>query len=183
MTCHPFILKENELRQKNIQDILDKIHMRDDYLEQIASKLGYKTDFNETFWKFPQTLRHCTPPENVPDILKDGLLAQHLSRSLSNRSIRSAVFTTMESEEIGWNQQYYGNGVIEIDISSMKAEGVMPYVSMEPDWERALLLAAVYTRLTEKEHYDEEFVSSSDGTSRYTVIVHEHIPAKYLKEI
>lgn len=179
----PRTLKENELRQQNIEYILDKIHFNRQYLDTIAAKLGYNTEFNETFWKFPMTLWHCTPEENVQEILKDGLLARHESRGIVNRSISRAVFTTMEWEEVPGNQMTYGDGVIEIDTPTMKKHGITPYVSMEPDWEEAILLAAVYTRLTKKEHYDDHFISSSEGTSKYTVIIHDEVPPQFLKEV
>jgi hypothetical protein len=174
------IKKESDEEDEPINK--DRLFNSDYYLEDAAEKLGWKHNFNDDFWRFPHTLYHCTSPENVPLIQQDGIKAKNETRGLTNRGTNAAIFTTMEWEEVSSLQSSYGSAVFEINTKLMKADGFMPEVSKEPEWERAHKLSFVFQKLGEPENrtYPERFVDSSDGVSDYTVIIHGSVPAKYV---
>jgi hypothetical protein len=181
------MIKLKNLLLENDDDDDDKIDVdrlwNDSYLDQVAEKLGYNRDFNNDFWRLPQTLFHCTPEQNAAVILQQGLKSRSATRGINNRSVGSAIFTTMAEEEVDSVKASYGPCVFAIDTSAMKKDGVMLPVEKEPEWERAEKMEFVYRRLGHEDAEASRFVDSSDGTSPYTVIVYGSIPPKYLKRI
>jgi len=143
----------------------------------IADKLEEK--FNQRFWEHPEILYHATPTANVENIKRDGLKMQHKSRSMSNRHIQSAVFTTTEPEAVVHS---YGPELFSINTKKMKQDGFMPMVSKEPSYAESDAI----NYLANKIHVwkdERDLVSQSDGTDSTTVIVHENIPPKYLEQL
>jgi len=177
-------LKEAEEQNENGIDT-DRLMYNDDYLDDVAEKMGYDDDFTKQFWnqRFLPTLYHCTTEENYEGIKVNGLEMKSDRRgAVSNRHIGPAVFTTQEKEEISFFKHYYGPVVIAINTKQMNADGFTPDVEREPDWDRALKLSFVL----QKSGYPEDraeagrFVDSSDQNTQGTVIIYSHIPPIYL---
>lgn len=177
-------MRENDDEEDEENEGVDenKLFNSDSYLDDVAEQLGWKENFSESFWQYPQILYHCTTPENVESIQTKGLSRKSETRGLTNRHTPPAIFTTVELDEVPHLQSYYGTSVFKINTQLMKQEGYMPEVSKEPEWERAHKLSFVFQKLGKKEEhtYPERFVDSSDGVSDYTVIIHGNIPPKYL---
>lgn len=175
------VVKENEDEDDNEQEgvDLDRLHSSDWYLDEVAEKMGYPVDFSKAFWSRPTPLWHCTRPENLEVIQKDGIKAKNDARGISNRSVGNAVFTVREDLEIPFFKRYYGNLVFQINTKQMKLDGYMPEATMEPDWDRANKIAYVLNKLGH-EAEASRFVDSSDQNTEGTVILYGDIPAKYL---
>ena len=137
---------------------------------------AFEDKFNTQFWNYPQILYHATPTENVGQIKQDGLKAIHLSRGLSNRHIKSAVFTSTEPECIG----SYGPSIITINTKLMKEDGFTPYVTKEPNHVESDVTNFIARKIGAWEDDKELSNGHSEGTDDYTVIVHSPIPPKYL---
>lgn len=162
---------------------INRLMWNDSYLDDVAEQLGYKDNFNDLFWKFPQYLYHCTPEENRESIEKNGIGMMDKTRGFSsNRHIGAAVFTTSEEEEIPALQDSYGPVVFSINTPQMKKDGYMPTVEKEPDWARAEKISFVLQKFGHPEEKTEtsRFVDSSEGTTPYTVIMRGQIPSQYL---
>jgi len=162
---------------------VDRLMWQDSYLDDIAEKFGYEDNFNEMFWKFPQTLYHCTPEENKDSIIKYGIGMKNKTRGFSsNRHIGAAIFTTSEEGEVSSLQNSYGPVVFSINTPQMKKDNYIPTVEQEPDWAKSEKISFVLKKLgySEEETESSRFVDSSEGTSPYTVIVYGQIPSKYL---
>ena len=154
-------------------------------INAISDKLEEKR--SKLFWEYPPTLYHATPKENIPSIQQNGLKAQHKSRSLTNRNISSAVFTTTEPDEIynpayskGWSPGGpYGDSLFAINTKLMKVDGFMPSTSKEPAFaeQDAINFLAHKIKVWDREH---DTVDSGDGTSDTTIIIHSSIPPKYV---
>lgn len=146
-------------------------------VNRISDKLEER--FNKMFWERPEALYHATPLANVNEIKTNGLKMQHKSRSLSNRQIRAAVFTSTEPEAIVHS---YGPALFAIDTNLMKQDGFTPEVSKEPSYAEQDAI----NHLAKMIHVwsdEKELVSQSDGTDSNTIIVHSNIPPKYLKQL
>lgn len=164
---------------------INRLYYNESYLDDVAEKLGYNGDFNKLFWEWGvrsyPIVYHCTTKDNYEAIKKDGRLKTRSdTRGFTNRGIGSAIFATIYDEEVGSLQQSYGPIVLGINMSQMKQDGFTPYVSQEPEWEKAKKLAFVIGKLEKKDVEDARFVDSSDGVSEGTIIIHESIPIKYL---
>lgn len=136
-------------------------------------------DFEQDFWKDAgngSVLYHATDPEYKEDILKHGLKMMNKTRSMSNRSMGSAVFTSDDPDSIAG----YGPLVFEIDIGQMKNDGYMPPVSMEEPLEDAKARDLLAWKLGVR---DYNAVSEYDweGLADNTVAIYGDIPPKYLK--
>ena len=169
-------MKESKIDQ-------DRLFWNDSYLSDVAEHLGYNGDFNTQFWSQPYipTLYHCTTKENYELIRKDGMIKRRSDRrGISNRNIGSVVFTTSAEEEVPFFKSYYGPVVLAINSKKMKQNGYTPYVERESDWDRALQLSFVLTKITKKEVEAARYVDSSDQNTEYTVIVYGDIPIKYV---
>src|ERR1041385_456693 len=158
---------------------IDRLQSNDDYLDEIAKKFKYKFDFNNTFWKFPRTLYHCTKPENKEEIEREGLKLMKITRGINTRFIPPAIFTTVEELECDHLEHYYGKLRIAINTLQMKRDGFMPPVSQEPQIERANKLVFVFEKLGINVNV-EKFIPQSEGISENTVIIYKPIPPKYL---
>ena len=135
--------------------------------------------FNAFFWKHPEMLFHATPRENVEDIRKDGIKAMHKSRGFSNKNIHAAVFTSTEPDWIGF---HYGPAVIGIRTDLMKKDGVMPYVTKEPNHTEAEVMDFIAGKIKAWEPGSKDLSNAySEGTTEDTVIVYASIPPKYLE--
>lgn len=171
------LIKENE---EESEVNIDRLYWNDSYSNSIAEKFGYNYDFNKSFWLHPSTLFHCTVPEKYELIKSEGILKTRSdTRGITNRSVGSAIFTTMEDTEVESLRQSYGNIVIEINTIQMKKDGFMPTVSKEPEVERAEQLVFVLNKLG-KDTKIYQLIDSSGGISEYTIIIYNSIPIKYL---
>lgn len=176
-------MRENDDEDDDNKIDVDRLMWSDSYLDEVAEQFGYKDNFNELFWKFPQYLYHCTPEENRESIIKNGIGMMDKTRGFSsNRHIGAAVFTTSEEEEVPSLQDSYGPVVFLINTPQMKKDGYMPTVEKEPDWTTAEKISFVLQKLGYPEEKTEtsRFVDSSEGTTPYTVIVYGQIPPQYL---
>ncbi len=178
-----------EILEDQLKDIdVDRLMWNDSYLDDIAEKLGYESDFNKTYWNYlyREPMYHCTEKENLPSIQQKGLLRKDIRRGITNRNIGAAVFACPE-EEVDYFKNYYGPIVIKINTSQMKSDNYVPHVEREPDWMRAEMLAFVLNKLGQKRSGSEreasEFVDSSDGNTQGTIIFYDNIPPKYLSVV
>jgi len=137
-------------------------------------------DQNEEFWSSvpagPGTyLYHATDPANLDSIKRKGLSAASETRTMSNRNMGAAVFTS-------WNEHAissYGELVIAIDVGMMKADKYMPQVSKEEPFEDVEMRSSLAHKLgLEYEGYSE--YESSEGLSQETVAIYGNIPPRYL---
>lgn len=134
--------------------------------------------FNARFWERPEALFHATKRENVDMIRKEGLKAMHISRGLSNRHIRAAVFTSTEPD---WITHTYGPVVVTIRTDLMKKDGFTPYVTKEPNHTEADVTNFIARKIGA---WDDDRVDGnprSEGTTDDTVIIFASIPPKYLE--
>jgi len=130
-------------------------------------------EFNKDFWNGPTTLYHATSQNNIDQIMDSGLEPRSYSRGISNRSTGSAVYCSLNPDEV----DVYGDIILEIDAVKMKQDGIMPYVKMEPDIEYSEKINSLAHMLgVEDYHYDVE-----SGMSPETVVMFGHIPPKYIK--
>jgi hypothetical protein len=178
------ILMENDMDEEDPIDI-DRMMWNDGYLEDVAEKFGYDTDFTKQFWHqyYCPMLYHCTVPENYERIKLEGIRPRKERRgAISNRHIGPAVFTCIE-EEVSFFNQYYGPLVIEINTKQMRADGLTPYVEQEPDWARARMIEFVLKKMGKDDSESEaaRYVDSSDQNTEGTVIFYDPIAVKYLK--
>ena len=178
------ILMETEMEDDEPIDV-DRMFWNDSYLEDVAEKFGYDTDFSKQFWHqyYCPILYHCTTPENYELIRVTGLRPRKERRgAISNRHVGPAVFTCIE-EEVSFFKSYYGPIVIEINTKQMRADGLTPYVEQEPDWATARMIEFVLRKMGKSEEESEaaRYVDSSDQNTEGTVIFYETIPVKYLK--
>ena len=117
---------------------------------------------------------HGTSRAYVQDILLHGLCKSNKTRGVSNRGIRSAVFT---STDLG-GTTVYGEVCLRIDVSAMKRDGFMPEVGYEwPLWYENFKEAMAH-RLG-IEYFGSATIS--DGLSNNTIIFFADIPAKYVR--
>lgn len=146
----------------------------DSYLPKGFPDLEEK--FNAEFWGGPVELYHATTEDNVADIQSDGLVPMSSTRGISNRSVGSAVFTSINPEVI----DSYGDNIFRIDTAAMKRDGYTPYVSQEPVFPESEKINALLHMYDIEETHE---ISSHDGMDPDTVIVHGKIPSKYLELI
>jgi hypothetical protein len=150
------------------------VNEREDSLIQDFAE--YDTfDFNKKFWERPDYLYHSTDEENVESITANGLNKESRTRGISNRSVGSAVYTTLNLDMA--NAGHYGNSVFEIDTVSMKKDGLTPQVELEPDVQEKVVREIIAHKLGMEDYqYDVE-----QGMDEDTVVVFGAIPPKYLK--
>lgn len=143
----------------------------------LGQYVGFK-DFNEEFWDGADglVLYHATDPDNVEDILRDGLSPRSDSRAMSNRNIGSAVFMGTSPETIS----SYGDAVIAIDVGAMKANGYMPRASQEEPFEKAHMKEALAHKLGIEEYDATDEYYRNEGLSEDTVVFFGPIPPQYL---
>ena len=144
----------------------------DSYLPKGFPDLEEK--FNDEFWDGPVELYHATTEDNVADIQSDGLVPMSSTRGISNRSVGSAVFTSINPDVI----DSYGDNVFRIDTTAMKRDGYTPYVSQEPVFPESEKINALLHIYDIEETHE---ISSYDGMDPDTVIVYGKIPSKYLE--
>jgi len=136
-------------------------------------------DHNVEFWdgirEGPGTiLYHATDSENLESIKRKGLQAASETRSMSNKGMTDAVFTSWNENAIG----SYGDMVIAIDVGLMKQDGYMPRVSKEGPFEDEEMRSALAYKLGIE--YDAYSQYASEGLSEETVAFYGNIPPKYL---
>lgn len=139
--------------------------------------VDFEQKTNDDFWEYPSTLYHATnSQENLDSILKNGLEGRSESRGITNRSVGSAVFTSVDPESI---QDYAGSdgGIVSIDTKMMKQDGYTPFVGMEPE----VLEKEIASALANKLGIDYEQEYHDSGMDPNTFIVYGDIPAKYIK--
>jgi hypothetical protein len=118
---------------------------------------------------------HATEPENIESIQRDGLRMENKSRGIENRSTGSAVFATMEFDEMG----SYGSAAFEIHLGRMKDDGYMPEVTQEGPIEEAKHLE-ILAHLVGLEDFDPYSSLGSGGIHEATIVIFGGIPPKYL---
>lgn len=176
------ILMETEMKDDEPIDV-GRLMWNGSYLEDVAEKFGYDTDFAKQFWHqyYCPILYHCTIPERYELIKVEGLRPKNICRgATSNRSIGPAIFTCIE-EEVSFFKSYYGPIVIEINTKQMKADRLTPYVEQEPDWARARMIEFVLRKMGDENAEAFQYVDSSDQNTEGTVIFYNPIPLKYLR--
>jgi hypothetical protein len=142
------------------------------------SSIYQMTNYDYEFWNndFERcNLFHATKEENVESILKDGLLTKNESRGLTNRFVGSAIFTSTEMHEMST----YGDYIFEIDTDTMKKDGYMPRVTLEPEVEDHFARINLISKLGLRDFFFD-FQPVDSGMEEDTRIVHGNIPAKYL---
>ena len=127
----------------------------------------------ESFWSEGTYVYHGTEEDNLESILTNGLMADSRTRGLSNRGIGDAVFTTFDPEEA----ERYGDIVLQIDIGSMKNNGITFPVQMETDFEDAEVKSSLAHMLGLR-YYEPEI---EHGMSHQTVIIHGNIPPQFIR--
>jgi hypothetical protein len=134
-------------------------------------------DLNAEFWApggRPPFLYHATTAENVESILEDGLGPRCETRGISNRCVGSAVFTSLDVDEL--RDGTYGEAIFRIDTGAMLRDGILPPLTLEPDVEEKQWRDALAWRVgLEDFHWEIEH-----GMSENTIVVHGHIPPGYL---
>ena len=135
----------------------------------------YEDHVNDEFWDSPGELYHATPSDNVASILKGKLKASSVTRGMSNRNEGDAVYTTASWDEASIGS--YGDAILSIDTAAMKRDGLMPYVSLEPD----IVEGEVRSSLASALGYDNFNYDYESGMSPNTFVIHGDIPGKYLK--
>lgn len=173
------------IRENDAENIdIDRLFDNEDYRERAAEELGYNTDFTKVFWSqhYLPTLYHCTTKENYERIKVEGLKMKKERRGATsgNSRVGNAVFTTAESEEVSFFKSYYGPVVIAINTTKMKADGLMPHVEKEPDWDKAEMIAFILRKIGQEDAEAARFVDSSDQNTQGTVILYSDIPLQYL---
>ena len=151
------------------------VGMRSDEAETVAKELGIHYDFNESFWKYPETLYHATTDENADVIEREGIITMNKTRGISNRHIRSAIFCSKEIDEM----ESYGPVTFKIDTYRMKQNGITPFVAQEPDIEDHAIKDSIANKLGWQEFY----MDIESGMDHNTVIVYGNIPAQYLSRV
>lgn len=127
----------------------------------------------ESFWSDGTYVYHGTEEDNLESILTNGLMADSRTRGLSNRGIGDAVFTTFDPEEA----ERYGDIVLQIDIGSMKNNGITFPVQMETDFEDAEVKSSLAHMLGLR-YYEPEI---EHGMSDQTVVIHGNIPPQFIR--
>lgn len=148
--------------------------------EDVAVTFGLKMpNVSEDFWDgiSQPPLYHATTEENAEAIAVEGIAGANETRGLSNRGVGAAVFTTSSLDEA--EDGMYGDAVFRIDMAAMKRDGLTPELSLEPAIEEEEWRAALASKLGS---YDFSW-DVEQGISPYTIIVHGHIPAKYLQRV
>jgi len=148
----------------------------DDNLDRVADSLDWP-DFSKEFWSGGGVGWHATLSENVESIERNGLGAESRTRGMSNRWVGAAVFVTLDYDEAAYGS--YGDAVFEIDFGAMHRDCYTPHVEQEPAVEDAERKRAVLALLGD----DEYVVEEEQGMSPSTVIVHGHVPARYLRVV
>ena len=133
----------------------------------------YENAFNKEFWSHPEPLFHATVEKYVKSIINSGLHPSNASRGLNNRGVGDAVFTTSDFDEAIMG--HYGDHIFKIDTRAMARDGIKPYVEKEPPVIEEELRITIANKLG----YDYQSDLGSD-MSPNTVIIHGHIPSKYL---
>ncbi len=150
------------------------VYDKHDWVDSADALDMYPDTFSKDFWSSPSPLYHATQKRFVEDIQEDGLEGRSSSRGLSNRSVGSAVFTTMSLSEAEYGA--YGNFIFQIDTRSMKKDRYTPEVGEEPD----ILENGARSGLAHLVGLDDYYYDIERGVSDQTVIVYGDIPAKYL---
>lgn len=128
--------------------------------------------FNNDFWDSPSPLYHATQDDNVESIKENGLNTT-TGTGINNRGAHG-VFTVSDVERIVLGE--YGHNIFKIDTTSMKRDGITPYVTMEPD----VLDGAVKGQIAHIIGDNQYSPDSSDGQWEETVIINGKIDPKYL---
>jgi hypothetical protein len=151
----------------------------DDWLESVSNRThefyGEYSDevFNKQFWQNPPPLYHGT--SDMQGVLNRGLLVMNKTRGISNRLMGSAVFTSTNPDGI---DSYATDGIVIIDTAAMKRDGFTPWVTMEEPLENNEQLCGIAHAIGMEDYYCDY----ESGISEETVVVHDNIPAKYVKE-
>jgi hypothetical protein len=139
----------------------------------------------ESFWdSVPEKenvsfIYHATPRKNVESIKKRGLEPRNETRGISNRSTGDAIFCfTDEDENALSGSGSYGDCVFSIDLGLMKKDGYMPEVTQEESVNICELKRSLAHMIGLDNYYCE--VESWEGISEDTLIIHGHVPPKYL---
>lgn len=118
------------------------------------------------------TVYHATPIERAIKIVKSGVIeARNETRSISNRSAGSAVFTDEFAPD-----NIYGDVVFEISIDDMIADGFKPHAGREPPVEQAHAEETIARMFEIPDYYSEV----DPDISRHTIVFYEDLPLKYV---
>lgn len=143
----------------------------------VLSFFNYDEDAeSDDFWKSVGENKfayHATNEENVDSILKHGLEVRNDSRGITNKGTGSAVFTTLNIEEL--DQNVYGDAHIKINLNAMKNDGYMPKV-ME---EEPLIIDRFRSAIAHM--FDMEYEGGNNDLSPNTLVIFGNIPPKYLE--
>lgn len=118
---------------------------------------------------------HATNDDYISNIMDDGLEPRIHSRGLTNTSTGSAVFTTLDIEELDMN--VYGDAHIKINLSAMKEDNYKPRVSEE----HPLIIDRYRSSIAHI--FGVEYESDNNDLSPDTLVIFGHIPPKYLELI
>jgi hypothetical protein len=131
--------------------------------------------------KNPGKVYHYTNEDSFEEIKESGLIKGSYGTGLANRYI-TGIFTSVNPEE--YADGTYGNICLELDLDSFKKENNLSKIdlSYEPEVSDFLLKEQIVSSL-ELENEINVDIDSSSGISPYTIIVHENIPLKYIKEL
>ncbi len=168
---HIYVLDYDMQKYEEASEWLNGIY--DHYLYQYITE----RDYNKEFWDDigqGYILYHASPEENLDSIMKHGLRASDETRGLSNRGMGNAVFTSPNPDSL----DSYGNLIIAIDVSKMKASGYMPEVSQEEPFKEKEMREALAHKIGLEEYYHEDY--SSEGLYEDTVAFYGDIPKRFL---
>jgi hypothetical protein len=111
-------------------------------------------------------------------VLKDGIEARDQTRGISNRSMGSAVFLSLEPSGI---DSYSTDGAVVVDTQAMKRDGFMPFVTQEGPLQEAGYLSNIAHAIGIQD-YDITSDYNSEGLYPDTVVIQDDIPTKYVSE-
>ncbi len=136
---------------------------------------NYEQKWNDNFWRHPPLLFHETENENLQSIMKDGLLPMDKTRGLSNRSVGSAIFTTMD---LMASDGHYGDVIIQINTKMLSNDPNRPFVSQEPPIVESELRSAIAHKIGIDFESDVSLDMRDD-----TVILYGSVSPQYLSVV
>lgn len=147
----------------------------------LFAMIGGDEESTDNFWETvgPGSVAyHATAPENIDDIMEQGLQPRNRTRGLTNRNIGGAVFATRGEPHM---VDSYGDTKFVIHLDKMKEAGYMPNVERETgfnDGDMVKMRAELAAKIGLDEWYDE--TASSDGLDEETIVIYGAVPPQFL---